>query len=1085
MAGKDHLTSFTDSASTVVLSGITQKNGLEFALVEASAVQVAEDGTRLDDKLSTIETTLEGVSTAPLSEGTGSNSVQLKGSTASGDNAVALGENTTAEADNALTVGVDTLVMSNGGVATGYKTVAGGKCFILRSAKKESTGCSVVAEWVTDDEFTFLSNNISLGLYASLRINYNFDGYKITKVEKVTTGKIADGDVRITLAEELRVVSGLDWYTESNFPDRATTDKTKCVSIGTNTAENKVKTATLWIIGHPEIGTFNIDELVDTTNNTVSADARGYNTKAQNIGSHAEGRNTKAEGKYSHTEGDDTTAGYGSHAEGKLTKALGNTTHAEGHQTECSPQSAGAHAEGWQTKVTSLAGHAEGLGASAEADAAHAEGCRTNAKGYAAHSEGYHTSSSGAQSHAEGNGTKAVGESSHAEGNGTQANGKYSHAGGYRTKANNDGETAVGKYNKSSADTLYSVGNGTSDTNRKNAFEIKKNGDAYVQSDIYIGGDAYISGSIHGDDIADLQDKIDKLQTNIDTVSSVANAANYDASAAASQSNYAADTAQAAQTAAQSAQEIASEARQKVDLMGATVQSQISDLESDMMMREYTDLYQQGQITQIEKRVTNLEGFHSSAIENSVYYGVSHVAIPENSFPYIRLNKMGGITTVKVTETTVDEVPHWTYSEVNSDVSTIISRGYNQGGVLTKSTTITCKNSVGDTLDFDFDLNEDGTVTVSLHDKTYQGSDTNNVWSGSISATTAKNNYKQGRVDRIAMKLSGNTYVASDINDDLRCISPINSNSSELAVTNCSYRIYGGASGTNYVADVSPNGILAGKAYQPNDPNKFINWKLTECYFSIKVPKRTTTTASIATSTWYLGVFRSSKALTKDNFKKYEGFNEISLPHTVDKGISYTVSNWLRFDDDGVAYYTDNYHKYTLNSAKYRGLSIARGYFTDSLVKYSVSERGAFEQLNGTRYFDSDIHTYQNLATYTDTESIVEDTDPVQGDYYAHVPDILDSKVPSILARMTGAFIATPAQYPSENPTNPSYNFFSPYIKVYAGGELAFVKDSQELSAIIVDYSTQTTTITQKNSSRLTDILLESSDSVLLEKSDN
>lgn len=41
-------------------------------------------------------------------------------------------------------------------------------------------------------------------------------------------------------------------------------------------------------------------------------------------------------------------------------------------------------------------------------------------------------------------------------------------------------ETAMGSFNASSDDTLLSVGNGTSEENRSNAFEIKENGDIYI-----------------------------------------------------------------------------------------------------------------------------------------------------------------------------------------------------------------------------------------------------------------------------------------------------------------------------------------------------------------------------------------------------------------------------------------------------------------------------------------------------------------------------------------------------------------------------------------------------------------------------
>ena len=51
---------------------------------------------------------------------------------------------------------------------------------------------------------------------------------------------------------------------------------------------------------------------------------------------------------------------------------------------------------------------------------------------------------------------------------------------GGNNKATNTNEVALGKYNESNNDTLFSIGIGTSDTDRKNAFEIKQNGDVYI-----------------------------------------------------------------------------------------------------------------------------------------------------------------------------------------------------------------------------------------------------------------------------------------------------------------------------------------------------------------------------------------------------------------------------------------------------------------------------------------------------------------------------------------------------------------------------------------------------------------------------
>jgi hypothetical protein len=47
----------------------------------------------------------------------------------------------------------------------------------------------------------------------------------------------------------------------------------------------------------------------------------------------------------------------------------------------------------------------------------------------------------------------------------------------------NDTETALGNYNISSEDTLLSVGNGTDEVNRSNAFEVKNNGDIYINNE--------------------------------------------------------------------------------------------------------------------------------------------------------------------------------------------------------------------------------------------------------------------------------------------------------------------------------------------------------------------------------------------------------------------------------------------------------------------------------------------------------------------------------------------------------------------------------------------------------------------------
>lgn len=115
-----------------------------------------------------------------------------------------------------------------------------------------------------------------------------------------------------------------------------------------------------------------------------------------------------------------------------------------------------------------------------------AEGVNTTASGTnGSHAEGANTTASGGSSHAEGYGTTASGEyGSHAEGWNTSATGKSSSAHGYQTQALHDYEAAFGKYNVSNNDTLFSIGDGTSDDARHNAFEITTTGGKLHNKDI-------------------------------------------------------------------------------------------------------------------------------------------------------------------------------------------------------------------------------------------------------------------------------------------------------------------------------------------------------------------------------------------------------------------------------------------------------------------------------------------------------------------------------------------------------------------------------------------------------------------------
>ena len=133
-------------------------------------------------------------------------------------------------------------------------------------------------------------------------------------------------------------------------------------------------------------------------------------------------------------------------------------------------------AEGYETTASGYVSHAEGRNTTASGDLSHAEGHSTTASGELSHAEGEGTTASGDLSHAEGLSTTASGRRSHAGGFSTVASGDSSFAHGKRVQALNDNEVAFGQHNNSSSDTLFSVGDGTSDTSRHNAFEITKTG---------------------------------------------------------------------------------------------------------------------------------------------------------------------------------------------------------------------------------------------------------------------------------------------------------------------------------------------------------------------------------------------------------------------------------------------------------------------------------------------------------------------------------------------------------------------------------------------------------------------------------
>lgn len=120
--------------------------------------------------------------------------------------------------------------------------------------------------------------------------------------------------------------------------------------------------------------------------------------------------------------------------------------------------------------LTNTAGTMNGTIASGECS--HAEGMGTVAGGIASHAEGLSSSAIGDCSHAEGISNIASGMASHAAGRASSAIGDYSSAIGEGIITPGGAQFSCGRYNSNANGILFSVGCGTDNEHRKDAFYV-------------------------------------------------------------------------------------------------------------------------------------------------------------------------------------------------------------------------------------------------------------------------------------------------------------------------------------------------------------------------------------------------------------------------------------------------------------------------------------------------------------------------------------------------------------------------------------------------------------------------------------
>ena len=179
----------------------------------------------------------------------------------------------------------------------------------------------------------------------------------------------------------------------------------------------------------------------------------GCKSSAQGRRSFASGSSTVAKGDYSHTEGSNGVAfGVSSHVEGAVGTAIGDYSHVEGSN-----------------------GVAKGT-------SSHVEGMTNTAEGNGSHGEGWNNTVKGNYAHAEGS-NNTVGENAHS-----------AHVSGQNNNVNYEAQAVFGRYNKNKPNNILEVGYGDGDapSQRKNVFEVDKDGEAYAGGTRLLKYESYI-----------------------------------------------------------------------------------------------------------------------------------------------------------------------------------------------------------------------------------------------------------------------------------------------------------------------------------------------------------------------------------------------------------------------------------------------------------------------------------------------------------------------------------------------------------------------------------------------------------------
>lgn len=342
--------------SIELISGITQKNGGTFPLVDASAVQIDESGTRLNGWIKTLNAS-----------------------------ALILGEQDMWVRDSAQP---SELIYH----ATPIAPFSPSTAYVIKTSC-ENNDAEIWIRYEYSQEWHEAHPSSEGGVQVIKDTGAGLQN------KAFTTKSISDGVVSIVKVtakgfteEEIANTNIVPYNTTYSVAESG-----YAIAAGESSHAEGRGTKALAPFSHVE-GSGTSAGVSVMSNKGNSAHAEGSNTSARGNYSHSEGQHTSAQGSYSHAEGNSTLAqGNGAHAEGYGalgTKEINNTTynesgaygnysHTEGSGTWA--VGANSHAEGHETVASSSHSHAEGDGTEARGESSHAEGQCTIANHLAQH----------------------------------------------------------------------------------------------------------------------------------------------------------------------------------------------------------------------------------------------------------------------------------------------------------------------------------------------------------------------------------------------------------------------------------------------------------------------------------------------------------------------------------------------------------------------------------------------------------------------------------------------------------------------------------------------------------------------------